>query len=102
MNIEQILSNPDLIDTLDSNTKTQLYLSLIKTKTELNNKLNELKAKKELLEKQKEELTNELYTESNTTNMEELTKYIKEVETKFNEDFKKEVINLNNIKEKLN
>jgi len=102
MNIEQILSNPDLIDTLDSNTKTQLYLSLIKTKTELNNKLNELKAKKELLEKQKEELTNELYTESNTTNMEELTKYIKEVETKFNEDFKKEVINLNSIKEKLN
>ena len=102
MNIEQILSNPDLIDTLDSNTKTQLYLSLIKTKTTLNNKINELKAKKEILEKQKEELTNELYNESNTTNMEELGKYIKEIETKFNEDFKKEVINLNNIKEKLN
>lgn len=102
MNIEQILSNPDLIDTLDSNTKTQLYLSLIKTKTTLNNKINELKAKKEILEKQKEELTNELYNESNTTNMEELSKYIKEIETKFNEDFKKEVINLNSIKEKLN
>ena len=102
MNIEQILLNPDLIDTLDSNTKTQLYLSLIKTKTTLNNKINELKAKKEILEKQKEELTNELYNESNTTNMEELSKYIKEIETKFNEDFKKEVINLNSIKEKLN
>ena len=102
MNIEQILANPDLIDTLDSNTKTQLYLSLIKTKENLNNKLNEVKAKKELLEKQKIEITDNLYKESNTNNMEELSKYIKETETKFNEDFKKEVINLNNIKEKLN
>lgn len=101
MNIEQILSNPDLIDTLDSNAKTQLYLSLIKVKEQINNKLNEVKAKKELLEKQKVEITDNLYKESNTTNMEELSKYINETETKFNEDFKKEVINLNNIKEKL-
>lgn len=101
MNIEQILANPDLIDTLDSNTKTQVYLSLIKMKDTLNNKLNEIKAKKELLENQKIELTNNLFKESNTNNIEELGKYIKEVETKFNEDFKKEVINLNSIKEKL-
>ena len=101
MNIEQILANPDLIDTLDSNARTQVYLALIKTKTNLNNKLNELKAKKELLENQKTELTNELYKDSNTNNMEELSKYINEIETKFNEDLKKEIINLKNIKEKL-
>ena len=101
MNIDQILANPDLIDTLDSNSRTQVYLALVKTKTNLNNKLNELKAKKDLLEKQKVDLTNELYKDSNTNSMEELSKYIKEVETKFNEDLKNEVANLISIKEKL-
>lgn len=102
MNIDQILANPDLIDTLDSNSRTQVYLALVKTKTNLNNKLNELKAKKELLEKQKVDLTNELYKDSNTNNMEDLSKYVKEVEAKFNEDLKKDIENLNIIKEKLN
>ena len=102
MNIDQILANPDLIDTLDSNSRTQVYLALVKTKTNLNNKLNELKAKKELLEKQKVDLTNELYKDSNTNNMDDLSKYVKEVEAKFNEDLKKDIENLNIIKEKLN
>ena len=47
MNIQNILSNPDLIDTLDSKQKTELYFQLNNLKDSITNKINENKAKKE-------------------------------------------------------
>lgn len=102
MNIQEILRNPDLIGNLSSQEKTQVYMQLNNLKADINNKLVEYKAKKELLEKQKKELQEDLYKTAGVSDDESLIDYVSNLQKEFNKALEEQTIELSNVMNKLN
>ena len=71
-------------------------------KTNITNKLNEHKAKTQVLEKQKAEVQEELFKSAGVTNMESLITYVSELQTEFNIALEKQSIELSDVMSKLN
>ena len=102
MDLQRILQNPEIIKDLSTQDKTKLYMQLNDLKTNITNKLNEHKAKKEVLEKQKAEVQEELFKSAGVTNMENLITYVSELQTEFNIALEKQSIELSDVMSKLN
>ena len=102
MDLQRILQNPEIIKDLSTQDKTKLYMQLNDLKTNITNKLNEHKAKKEVLEKQKAEVQEELFKSAGVTNMESLITYVSELQTEFNIALEKQSIELSDVMSKLN
>lgn len=102
MNINTLLQDPALIDNLSAEQKTDVYFQLVKMKETLNNKLSEYKAQKELLEKQKEELQNELVKVAGVSDLTSLSDYLQDLQNEFDVSLKNECAAINEIMKKLN
>lgn len=102
MDIQRILQNPELIKDLNSQDKTKLYMQLNNLKNDINNKLTEYKAKKDLLEKQKQEIQDELFKEANVTDNDSLVNYVSNLQKEFNMALENQVVELNDAMNKLN
>lgn len=102
MNIQEILRNPDLISNLSSQEKTQVYMQLNNLKADINNKLVEYKTKKELLEKQRQELQDDLYKTAGVSDDESLIAYVSNLQKEFNKALEEQTIELSNVMNKLN
>ena len=101
MNLDMILKNPDLIDSLSPTEKTNIYFQINKVKTDLNNRLAEYKAKKELLEKQKLEIQDELLKEAGVDDISKIGPYLEKLQKDYDEALKKETENLNDLLNKM-
>lgn len=97
MNIQEILKNPDLIDNMSTNDKTNIYFQLAKVKEDISKRLIEYKTKKELLEKQKLELQEALLKEAKVDDISKLTPYLTQLQTEYDEALKKQTEELNTI-----
>lgn len=102
MDLQRILQNPELIKDLSGEDKTKLYMQLNNLKTNITNKINEHKAKKDVLEQQRAALQNELFTSANVNNMESLITYVSELQNEFNVALEHQTIELSDVLNKLN
>ena len=102
MDLQRILQNPEMIKDLSTQEKTKLYMQLNDLKTNITNKVNEHKAKKEVLEKQKKEVQEELFKEAGVSTMEELIAYVSKLQADFNTALEKQAIELSDVMGKLN
>lgn len=102
MNIQEILKNPELIAGLNSTEKTKVYMQLNNLKNDINNKLVEYKAKKELLEKQKQDIQEELFSDAGVDTMENLITYVSKLQEDFNGALNQQAIELSDVLNKLN
>lgn len=94
--------DPEKIKDLTSDEKTKLYISLKNKKEELTRKITEQKARKELLEKRKTEVQEELFKEANVSTMEDLIAYVKKLQEEFNKALEEETILISDAMNKLN
>ena len=94
--------DPEKIKNLSSEEKTQLYIRLKDRKEQLSKKITEQKARKELLEKKKEEIQTELFTEANVSSMEDLIAYVKKLQEEFDKALEEETILVSDAMAKLN
>lgn len=94
--------DPEKIKDLTSDEKTKLYISLKNKKEELTRKITEQKARRELLEKRKTEVQEELFKEANVSTMEDLIAYVKKLQEEFNKALEEETILISDAMNKLN
>lgn len=94
--------DPTKIKDLSSDEKTNLYIQLKNKKEELTRKLTEAKTKKEMLEKNKEEIQNDLFNEAGVSSMEDLISYVKNLQTEFDKALEEETILVSDAMNKLN
>lgn len=94
--------DPTKIKDLSSDEKTNLYIQLKNKKEELTRKLTEAKTKKEMLEKNKEEIQNDLFNEAGVSNMEDLISYVKNLQAEFDKALEEETILVSDTMNKLN
>ena len=94
--------DPTKIKDLRKKKKTNLYIQLKNKKEELTRKLTEAKTKKEMLEKNKEEIQNDLFNEAGVSSMEDLISYIKNLQTEFDKALEEETILVSDAMNKLN
>lgn len=90
------------IKNLSSDEKTRLYISLKNKKEQVAQKITEQKARKELLEKKKDEIQAELFKETNVSTMEDLVSYIKKLQTEFDTALEEEAVLVSDAMNKLN
>lgn len=101
MNIQEIIKNPELLNGLSNTDKTKVYMQLNNLKNEVNNKLAGYKAKKDLLEKQKQDLQEELLKDAGVNNMESLIAYVSELQNEFDVSLKHQIVELGDVIDKL-
>lgn len=94
--------DPTKIKDLSSEEKTNLYIQLKNKKEELTRKLTEAKTKKEMLEKNKEEIQNDLFSEAGVSSMEDLISYVKNLQAEFDKALEEETILVSDAMNKLN
>ena len=94
--------DPTKIKDLSSEEKTNLYLNL-KTKKELLTKqVIEVEARRDVLEKKKDSIQEELFKEANVSSMDELISYVKNLQAEFDKALGEETILVSDAMNKLN
>ena len=94
--------DPTKIKDLSSEEKTNLYLNL-KTKKELLTKqVIEVEARRDVLEKKKDSIQEELFKEANVSSMDELISYVKNLQAEFDKALEEETILVSDAMNKLN